>query len=152
MTIALNNDFEISRDNHGWQLHALTRKSDEKSGEEKVSRKTTFYPNLRQCCNAASERIMGKCQSIEEIVAALDKFEQAICQVFGDLPEAAQEKNKNARNDNKPQTNVSSHQAKPEKAASCGGSSRPVSEPVGDGADLYQEGLAAAIGQESAHG
>ena len=92
--IKIGNEFELEHSGNDWQLHTLTHKPDEKNGGMKTTRKTSYFPNLKLCCNAMGNKVAAGCNSVEEIVSALDSFGKVLNDIFGEHVDAQQEKRK----------------------------------------------------------
>ena len=75
--IKINDKFSVERDKYQWLLH----ESKDGIGKDKqpiVTTRTTYHGTLKQCCNEIAERMMGECESVTEILKALDSFDRAL--------------------------------------------------------------------------
>ena len=71
--IKINDQFSVERDKYQWLLHD-TKDGISKKGEPIKVTRTTYHPKLEQCCSKISERMMGECESVQEIKKALNDF------------------------------------------------------------------------------
>jgi len=71
--IKINDQFSVERDKYQWLLHE-TKDGMSKLGEPIKVTRTTYHAKLKQCCNEVSERMMGECESVQEIKKALNDF------------------------------------------------------------------------------
>jgi len=75
--IRINDQFSVERDKYQWLLHE-TKDGMSKLGEPIKVTRTTYHAKLKQCCNEISERMMGECESVQEILAMLEAFGEQI--------------------------------------------------------------------------
>ncbi len=69
--IKFNDRFEFERDKYCWHLHEW-RVGQDKGGDVKMHRDTTYYPNIQQLCVVIIDRSLGGCESLEEMIKLLE--------------------------------------------------------------------------------
>lgn len=78
--IELNEDFSFERDHYGWKLHHWVDGED-KDGNPKRHRHTTYYANLRNLSVAVVDRMVGGCGSMEELTSLLSQAEDVVTKI-----------------------------------------------------------------------
>jgi len=75
--IKFNEEFECEGDNHGWALHQW-RDGTDRHGKPKRQSSTTYHPTLIQVCDAIVDKTAVRCNSVEELKAALVAASEAM--------------------------------------------------------------------------
>ena len=79
--IKINETFRVEKDKYQWLL-IETKDGLSKTQEPIKTTRTTYHGTLKQCCNQISERMMGECESVKELVDALGFFESTLDNLF----------------------------------------------------------------------
>jgi len=82
--IKINDKFSIERDNYNWMLHEV-KDGTNKLGEPIKTNRTTYHATIKQCVEKIAERMMGKCESVQQIVDALGFFENTLDDVLAKI-------------------------------------------------------------------
>ena len=64
--LKINDRFETERDKYQWLLHEWTDGQD-KHGNPKKQRKTTYHASLKQVCEAVIDRQAGDCEDLVRV-------------------------------------------------------------------------------------
>ena len=75
--IKINDKFSVERDKYQWLLHE-SKDGLSKKQEPIATTRTTYHGTLKQCCNEIVERMMGECETVQQIETALEYFESTI--------------------------------------------------------------------------
>ena len=70
--LKINDRFETERDKYQWLLHEWTDGQD-KHGNPKKQRKTTYHASLKQVCETVIDRQAGDCEDLAAVCAMIDK-------------------------------------------------------------------------------
>jgi hypothetical protein len=70
--IKINEDFEFERDPQQWVLHEWRDGVNPKTKEPTRVEKITYHGTLHQVCSAVIERNSGKCESLKEVMKAIE--------------------------------------------------------------------------------
>ena len=79
--IKINETFSVEKDKYQWLL-IETKDGLSKTQEPIKVTRTTYHGTLKQCCKEISERMMGECESVKELVDALGFFESTLEDLF----------------------------------------------------------------------
>jgi hypothetical protein len=78
MMIKINDQFSISPDTHGWQLHEQYIGVDAKTKEPKTMVKTTYPASLRSAARIIIERSTVDCTSAKEVIDTMNNTVEAL--------------------------------------------------------------------------
>jgi len=79
MIVQINNDFEVESDSSQWKLHQYIDGINPKTKEPTRNKKTTFHGRLEQALTSALDKHLKQCESICDILVAIDDFK---CEVI----------------------------------------------------------------------
>ena len=74
--IKINDRFSIERDQYNWLLHEW-RDGQDKDGNPKKQKSTTYHATIQQVFNAVLDRSAGRCESIEELRDLLKSLKES---------------------------------------------------------------------------
>ncbi len=69
--IKISEDFECEERTHDWALHENYMGESKDGKEPKMQRRTTSHSSLAQICDVMTDRKVGKCESMEEVLKLL---------------------------------------------------------------------------------
>lgn len=79
MTITLDKEYRIERDiaswNLVWEKHGAINPT---TGKPKISRDMTFHPTLQYALEAYSDKVLGECSSVQEVLEKIAETQELI--------------------------------------------------------------------------
>jgi hypothetical protein len=92
--IEVNERFNFEKDTHGWMLHDWKMGQD-KAGNPKRHKRTTYHANLKQICKTIIDRSCGECLSMKEIAGLLANAETILTRRVEELQRGEKDDNQN---------------------------------------------------------
>ncbi len=90
--IKISEDFECEERSHDWALHEWYMGKGTEDKEPKRQRKTSSHSSLAQICDVMTDRKVGRCESMEEVLKLLRKASAFELVRILDIPDIPQEK------------------------------------------------------------
>jgi len=84
MNIKINNQFSITGDSYNWVVQEWYDGKD-KNGNHKRQHKDSYYSSLSHALKIISEKSLLGCESAEEILDRLEKFNAEVLSALGDF-------------------------------------------------------------------
>lgn len=87
--IYINEDFTITNDSSGWCVVWTKDGINPKTKEPSRNSSNHYYGTLEQCCRAILDKSLKPCESVNEVLAMIEKAEQDILQAVNQHKQAA---------------------------------------------------------------